>query len=261
MTSAPPETGKERSLDLSLVQVAAGALAAVSSAVAASYFSVAGTLLGAALGSVIGTVGTAVYKTSLARTNAKLREIVPIQTVVLKRNGNGDGSTEAVRFAGGTEAPGHAAETTGTTDSAPTDLPTAQPADPGAATAAEAVPRRRIPRGARLALAALAAFAVALGGVGAVEALAGESMTSLLTGDRSKNETVWQVVMPSGSNRESGPTPTSTPTDSPTATPGETSSPTATPSPTVSPTAAPTATPTPTGSPAPAESPAVTPTP
>ncbi|MCW2569754.1 MAG: hypothetical protein JWN54_3851, partial [Mycobacterium sp.] len=217
MTSAPREAGQGRGLDLSLVQVAAGALAAVSSAVAASFFGVAGTLLGAALGSIVGTVGTAVYKASLARTNEKLREIVPIQTVVLKRNGNGDGNTGAIRFAGGTQAPGHAAETTGTTDSAPTDLPTAPLSPGGPAEPRDHAPaRRRIPRPARLALAALAAFAVALGGVGAVEAVAGESMSALLTGDKSKNETVWQVVTPTGANNRDAPAPTATPTDTPT---------------------------------------------
>jgi hypothetical protein len=263
MTSAPqhPDRAeKERGLDLSLVQVAAGALAAVSSAVAASYFSVAGTLLGAALGSVIGTVGTAVYRASLARTNEKLREIVPIQTVVLKRAA-GDDTTTAVRFAGGTEAPGHPATATGSTEVAPTDLPTADPAGTGAApagdparTAANAPSVR--PRWRRLAVAAVVAFVVALGGVGAVEAVAGQSLSSLLTGDKSKDRTVWQVITPQAPRRDTGPAPTT----SPTATPSGTASGTATPSETVSPstgTPSPTVTPTPTGAP----SPRVTPTP
>jgi hypothetical protein len=58
---------------LSAVQVAAGALAAVSAAVLASLFGVAGTVLGAALGSVISTVGAAVYSAWLLRTHARLR--------------------------------------------------------------------------------------------------------------------------------------------------------------------------------------------
>jgi hypothetical protein len=266
MTSAqrqPDRAAEERKLDLSVVQVAAGALAAVSSAVAASYFSVAGTLLGAALGSVVGTIGTAVYKASLARTNAKLREIVPIQTVVLKRPGNGE-STTAVRFAGGAEAPGHPATPTGTTDSTPTDLPGDRAGADTAATGDAALssdaagtdtsPARR--RWPRLALAALAAFALAVGGVGAVEAVAGQSLSTLVTGDKSKNERVWQVVTPGSSHRDTGP---ATPTTSPPAMPSETATPagtpTATPSETVSPTPGSTGSPSPAGTSAPAGTP------
>jgi hypothetical protein len=252
--SQHPDRGdKERTLDLSLVQVAAGALAAVSSAVAASYFSVAGTLLGAALGSVVGTIGTAVYKASLARTNAKLREIVPIHTVVLKRPGGGD--TTAVRYAGGTEAPGHPASTTGSTESAPTDLPgdTAGTGD-AVDTAGDAAPAR--PRWPRFAVAAVAAFVLALGGVGAVEAVAGQSLSSLVTGDKSKDEKVWQVITPGSSHRDDRPAP-ATPTSSPTATPSATSTPTATPTESVSPSVSPSPSVAPSGVP----SPGVTPTP
>src|SRR3712207_8069863 len=85
MTSPRPETtdrteqiedkdkDKPQGVQLSATQVAAGALAAVSSAVVASFFGLAGTLIGAALASVISTVSAALYSNSLQKTNEKLR--------------------------------------------------------------------------------------------------------------------------------------------------------------------------------------------
>ncbi len=60
-------------LGLSLTNVAAGALAAASSAVAASTLGVAGTVVGAALGSVVATTATAVYLHSFERTRDSWR--------------------------------------------------------------------------------------------------------------------------------------------------------------------------------------------
>jgi hypothetical protein len=68
---------------LNPVQVAAGALAAVSSAVGASFFGVAGTLIGAALGSVIASVSTALYTESLRKTNEGIKR------VLTRRSGDG----------------------------------------------------------------------------------------------------------------------------------------------------------------------------
>ncbi|KWX04453.1 hypothetical protein TH66_07700 [Carbonactinospora thermoautotrophica] len=62
-------------LELSFVQLAASTLAAVSSAVAAAYLGIAGTVTGAAVGSVIATVGTAVYQHYLERTRQRLRTL------------------------------------------------------------------------------------------------------------------------------------------------------------------------------------------
>ena len=58
---------------LSAVQLAAGALAAVSAAGVASLFGVAGAVIGAAVASVVSTVGAALYSESLRRTDAGLR--------------------------------------------------------------------------------------------------------------------------------------------------------------------------------------------
>ena len=71
---ARPDDEKPARLQLSPVQVAAGALAAVSSAVVLSLFGVAGTVIGAALASIVSTVGSALYSASLTSTSEKLRK-------------------------------------------------------------------------------------------------------------------------------------------------------------------------------------------
>jgi hypothetical protein len=71
-TPAPSAREKTEG-QLSALQVAAGALAAVSAAVIASFFGVAGTVIGAAVASVVSTVGATVYTESMRRTHAGLR--------------------------------------------------------------------------------------------------------------------------------------------------------------------------------------------
>ncbi|MFG1925664.1 hypothetical protein [Cryptosporangium sp. NPDC048952] len=67
---------KKGFLGISGGQVLAGAMAASTSAVAASYLGVAGTVLGAGLGSVIATVSTAVYQKSIQRSGKVLQTVV-----------------------------------------------------------------------------------------------------------------------------------------------------------------------------------------
>jgi hypothetical protein len=61
---------------LSLPQIAAGALAAVTAAVAASFLGVAGTLIGAAVASVVSTLATTMYSTSLSHAARASRTLV-----------------------------------------------------------------------------------------------------------------------------------------------------------------------------------------
>src|SRR5215211_7412475 len=75
-----------RRLELSGTQIAASALAAISSAVAASYLGVTGTVLGAGFGSVVATISTALYQLSLKRTNETLKQVVPVSTVVVRQS-------------------------------------------------------------------------------------------------------------------------------------------------------------------------------
>lgn len=65
---ATEDAPEKPTLSLSPSGLAAGAMAAVTSAVAGSQLGTAGTLLGAALGSLIGAVATALYSFSIQRT-------------------------------------------------------------------------------------------------------------------------------------------------------------------------------------------------
>ncbi|HEV7453410.1 MAG TPA: hypothetical protein VGO16_18940 [Pseudonocardiaceae bacterium] len=64
-----------RKIELNLANVAAAALAAVTTAVLGSVLGAAGTLIGAAGASVITTVGTAIYQASLERSRERVRSL------------------------------------------------------------------------------------------------------------------------------------------------------------------------------------------
>jgi hypothetical protein len=66
---------EKEKIQLSLAQVAASSLAAVSAAIVCSFFGVAGTVIGTAIASVCATVGSALYAHSLRRTKARLRQL------------------------------------------------------------------------------------------------------------------------------------------------------------------------------------------
>lgn len=69
-----PDNARRR-IELSGVQVAASALAAVSSAFLLSELGAAGTVIGAAIASVVATVGSAVYVHLFRRTGEQLRDV------------------------------------------------------------------------------------------------------------------------------------------------------------------------------------------
>jgi len=60
-------------VQLSVIQIIAGALASVSAAVVASTFGLKGTLLGAAMTSIVASVGGALYTHSLHRAHVRIR--------------------------------------------------------------------------------------------------------------------------------------------------------------------------------------------
>lgn len=66
---------ERRRIELSVVQVVASALAAVSSAFLLSKLGAAGTVIGAAIASVVATVGSAVYVHVFRRTSEQLRDV------------------------------------------------------------------------------------------------------------------------------------------------------------------------------------------
>jgi hypothetical protein len=77
---APSERADPERLGLSATQLVASGLAAMSATVAASYFGVAGTVIGAALGSVVTVVGNAVYGHWLGRTRSRVRRTLAVAT-------------------------------------------------------------------------------------------------------------------------------------------------------------------------------------
>lgn len=75
-----------------MTQILGSVLAAVSATVVASYFGVAGTVIGAALGSLVSVVGGAIYTHSMNRTRDKIKTKA-IESAVAQRFG----TAEAVR--------------------------------------------------------------------------------------------------------------------------------------------------------------------
>ena len=81
------DDGTPAKLDLKPTQLAGGALAAVTSAFAASTFGVTGTVVGAAFGSIVSSVAAAVYAHSLTTAGQRIRTVVV--TPVGARGGTG----------------------------------------------------------------------------------------------------------------------------------------------------------------------------
>lgn len=83
----------QRKPELSVTGLVAGAAATVSSTVAASYFGVGGTLIGAGAVSVLSTVGATYYQHALDRGKAQLAAKMPVR--VSAGGGDADDADEA----------------------------------------------------------------------------------------------------------------------------------------------------------------------
>ncbi|MGW4470600.1 hypothetical protein [Nonomuraea sp. NPDC004354] len=216
-------SGEQQKFELSVPQIAGGALAAVTAAVAASYLGVAGTFVGAAVASVASTIGGAVYTHYLKRANEQIKQ----HTVVAWR----DRSEPPARVEGAGElATAVQATVREEGESAPTLV------------MAPVVPKRRLPWPKLLAAAALV-FAISTGVILAYQALAHETVHETVTGRSSavqqkkepKREREEPVAPPSSEaprSREPATTPTPSPTPTPTPSPTPTRTPAATPTPT-----------------------------
>jgi hypothetical protein len=90
MTASPPRPAPDLrpapieapGVKISLIQVVATALAAITATVVASFLGVAGTVAGAAVASTMSVVGTAVYSHSLRRTRERVRTVVPARRAI-----------------------------------------------------------------------------------------------------------------------------------------------------------------------------------
>ncbi|WP_084957741.1 hypothetical protein [Thermoactinospora rubra] len=237
-------SGEQPKFELSVPQVAGGALAAVTAAVAASYLGVTGTVIGAAVASVASTVGGAVYTHYLQRTGEKVRRHTPIpwrrreQEPPRHQDGEGELATAV-----------HAT--------------VRRPEQEAATLVMAPVETRRPLPWLKLALATVLIFTISMGGILGYQAAANRTVHEAVTGKAPTRE---QGPAPADDDRRderedrpagtpattrSEPTPSATPSAKPSAEPKATTpapKPSATGRPTDGPTGAPTAVPTPTPS-------------
>lgn len=216
-TEIPPSNDREEPKSrpqLSITQIVASALAAITATFAASYFGVSGTVIGAALASVVTVVGNALYSHSIQRTRAQLRAAVPFSLVHPL-------NAPVAKDAGEDEGPD---------------------------------PTRRVFRWQHAAFAAAGLFLVIAGIVTGVELAAGRPLTSIVHDRSGSGTSLFggnhpathtsPKTTPPASSTSSKSTPPPTRPGAPQSTPGSLS-----PSSTAPTTAPPTPTQTPTGSP------------
>jgi hypothetical protein len=141
---------------LRVPKLLAGALAAVSGAVVASFFGIEGTLIGAALVSLLVAPAEALYTHSLASAHRVARRSL------VRRVGEQAGASQAGASQAGTSQAGTSQE--GTSQAHPQPI-----------------------RWQRVAVAAVAAFGLAVGAITGVEAVANQPLASLV-GSRPRPE-------------------------------------------------------------------------
>jgi hypothetical protein len=166
----PPAPEAPARLQISMTQVLATALAAISATVVASFFGVAGTVIGAAISSVCSVVGTAVYSHSLRRTRERMREVVPVTIRRVPRSSSFPPQPGAHAPAGST----------------PTYPQPHGSTALGYGPVRYSRPRSRSPwraRGARVALGSAALFIAVLALVTGIEAVAQRPLSDLVRGN------------------------------------------------------------------------------
>lgn len=246
-------------LEIDWLKTAAGALAAVSSAVILSTLGAAGTLIGAALGSVVATIGSALYTQGLARSRNRL---AAAQTAARRKVGVAQAEVRrASRTDSDTAADAHLAYADERLSQAKQDLDDL-----------EATVEEPDTWGQRLAglpwkkvlLVAGGLFAVTVVAITVFELMAGQSVSQITGGTSDGGGTTVGEV--GGGPSDARPKDDQTPTDAPTPTtePSDTAAPTETPTPEQSESSTPTPTPSTSPTPTAPESPltyAPTPTP
>lgn len=220
-------------LQVSFTQVVATALAAITATIVASFFGVAGTVIGAAISSVMSVVGTAVYSHSLRKTRERMREVVPVAVRRVPRppnfpptQGRATRATRATRAAGATRA----ARASEPTFAPPYPQPhgsTALGYGPVSYSQPKA-PTRHRSLGTRIAFGSAALFVAILAVITGVEAVAQRPLSDLVRG----NDAVSGTTLFGSQHQSSGPahsTPTQ-PSGKPTVTQTVTRSNSSTPS-------------------------------
>ncbi|GIG58318.1 hypothetical protein Lfu02_26900 [Longispora fulva] len=251
-------------LELNLVQVVAGTLAAVSAAFALSKLGIGGTLTGAAVASVVAGIGSSLYQHSIHRAKEQLKRVIPVTELAEQHPESfptdDDGPhTGALPGAPGLRPDGSVPVIGGRPEDGP-ETRVIRPAAVGMARvptgtlyAPAPAKRRTIPTWASVTIAVVSTFLLALGTIEVVERLVlGESMASVFNKSDHRGSTLF-----GGTNRQDpAPAPSPTPSESPhdreppPESPGpspSTPSPTPSTSPSGSPSPSATPTPTPSG--------------
>ncbi len=231
-TVSTSEETEEKKHAINWMQVAAGALAAVSSAVLLSTLGVAGTMIGAALGSVFASVGSAFYGRTLdvsrqqvAAQAAALRRVTTARTqldeaaAALDRGDSGAETTlhradQALDEA--EQALQEAAEPDGTPEEV--EEPAPEPED--VIETAKRLPWKRV------ALVAAAVFVVAMIAITSFEMLTGRAVSAYTGGSDPEKSATVPGLGRGGEQRtperpQDEPTDDVTPSEEPTETPTE----------------------------------------
>lgn len=258
-TAAEPAPEKERDAPakLSLTQVLASALAAVSTTVLLSYFGTAGTIVGAGIASALTVVANYVYTRSIQKTREQLVPMVGkvVQVTAGTSVSTGAGTTAVVSAASGD--PDDAAGPHGADDTLAVEDATADPRA-GTGTGATVVgqgPEVDVPqnawlrlvdrygRGRVLTATALALFVVVMGVVLVVELAIGKPISDAVRGVDGSGTTISTRSSDTQTPATPAPSPT-TPAEDPTTVPTQDPAPTPTTTPTDEPTTTPTDEPT-----------------
>lgn len=198
------EEHEQPRLELSVTQIVASALAAMTAAVLASFLGVAGTLIGTAVMSIIATTGSALYKESIRRTHERLRTlVVPLDS---------------------DQEPAHAPAGVAVVE---------EPRRHWWADLVEDARHWLRRRWKPLVATVVVVFVVAVAGITVVEAIAGRSLAAAVHG-RSGGGGGGYTIYPGPGGGPSSPSPTPTASASTTASPSETESSTASPEPSIS---------------------------
>ncbi|MTG87421.1 hypothetical protein GJV82_00370 [Cellulosimicrobium sp. BIT-GX5] len=259
-----PATKDDAPAKLSLTQVLASALAAVSTTVLLSYFGTAGTIIGAGIASALTVVANYVYTRSIQKTREQLVPVVG--KVVQVTTGTGAArdrtTTTTVTTAvanvprGSATVDDDADGAEGAGDADGTDAEEAQPDAPATDTPTNRWLRLvdRYGRGPVLTVTALALFVVVMGAVLVVELTIGKPIADAVRGVEGSGTTISRdrsvgtetpvtpaptvpAPDPSGvPTQDPVPAPSTTPTEEPTTAPTEEPGVEPTPDPTTDPT-------------------------
>jgi hypothetical protein len=206
------DEGRERALNLSFTNIAGGALAAVTTAVAASFIGVSGTVTGAAFGSVVSSVAAALYAASLKTAHSRIRTT----RTVVGQGGAGDPQDPSALPA---ELTGRSMPLPGETMVFPTPEGQGGPT-PGAVPPAPRYRERSQSRSGRFPwkpVAALAGlvFVVAMGAIFATELVIGHPISNSRETGTTVSRVVQGDVAPAERTKKSSSTSTGSSSESP----------------------------------------------